>query len=109
MFYLLTILSFLLALRLEEASASPITVMGVARSTFVVRGTTVEKIRGPFAIGGGGVSCITSKRSGKTMPLVRAIRTAKPRCRSENLAACQLFGPFVFTRTARHQESVAGD
>ena len=54
MFYLLTILTFLLALRLEEASASPITVMGVARSTFVVRGTTVEKIRGPFAIGGGG-------------------------------------------------------
>ena len=35
--YLLTIFSLLLTLQLEEASVSPITVMGVARSTFVVR------------------------------------------------------------------------
>ena len=51
---LLTILSFLLALQLEQARTPPITVGRVARSTFIVRRTTIEKIRGPFAFGGGG-------------------------------------------------------
>ena len=55
-------LCLLLALRWDEASALPITVKGVARSTFVVRGstflvlrTTVEKIENSFAIGGRGL------------------------------------------------------
>ena len=54
-FYLLTIFGFLLALQLEEASGSPIRVRGIPRSTFFVRRTTVEKIRDPFAFGGGGL------------------------------------------------------
>ena len=56
-FHLLTIFCYLLALQLEHASASPIIVRGVARSTFVACRTTVENIRDPFAIGGG-VCCM---------------------------------------------------
>ena len=44
-FHLLTIFCFLLALQLEHASASLVTVGRLARSTFVVRRRTVEKIR----------------------------------------------------------------
>ena len=51
---LLTIFSFLLALQLEHASSSPITVGRLVRFTFVVRRTAVEKIRGSFTLGGGG-------------------------------------------------------
>ena len=54
-FYVPNIFSLLLTLQLEEASASPITVMDVARYTFVVRRTTVRKIGNPFAIGAGGL------------------------------------------------------
>ena len=54
-FHLLTILGFLLALKLQQAGASPITVGRMARSTFVVRRTIVEKIKGLFAIGGRGL------------------------------------------------------
>ena len=50
---LLTIFGFLLALQLEQASTSPITVWRVAASALVVRRTTAEKIRDPFTIGGG--------------------------------------------------------
>ena len=55
MFDVLIIFGFLLVLKLEEAGASPITVMGVAGSTFVVPRTTVEKIKDPFAVEGGGL------------------------------------------------------
>ena len=55
MFDVLIIFGFLLVLKLEEAGASPITVMGVARSRFAVPRTTVEKIKDPFAVGGGGL------------------------------------------------------
>ena len=51
MLHLFTILSFWLALQLEQARTSPITVGQVARSTFIVRRMRVEKIRGPFAFG----------------------------------------------------------
>ena len=53
---LLTIFGFLRALQLEHARTSPITVGHVAGSTLIVRKTTVEKIRGPFTFGGGGLS-----------------------------------------------------
>ena len=50
-----TILGFLLPLQLNRARISAITVESVAMSTFVVHRTTEEKIRGPFAIGAGGL------------------------------------------------------
>ena len=56
--HFLTIFGFLRALQLEHAGTSPITVGRVARSTLIVRRKTVEKIRGPFTLGGGGVSVI---------------------------------------------------
>ena len=57
----LTIFSFLLALQLEYASDLPITLGRVARSTLVVRRTTVEKIRDPVTIGGWGcASCVST-------------------------------------------------
>ena len=49
--YLLTIFGFLLALQLEHARTSPITVRRVAGSTLIVRRTTVEKIWGPSTFG----------------------------------------------------------
>ena len=54
-FHSLTIFCYLLALHLVRARPSTITVGRVARSTFAVRMTVVEKIRDPFAIGGGGL------------------------------------------------------
>ena len=62
--HLLTILSFLSGLYFEQARTSPITVGRVARSTFVVRRAIVEKIRGPFAFGGGSSSCVSTAHLG---------------------------------------------
>ena len=54
--HLLTIFFFLRALQLEHARTLPITVRYVEGSTLIVRRTTVEKIEGPFTLGGGGLS-----------------------------------------------------
>ena len=53
-FDLLTIFGLLLPLQLQEAGGSPITVMGVAGSSLVTRGTTVKKIGNPLPLEGGG-------------------------------------------------------
>ena len=52
MFNLLSILAFLLLLKPKEAGGPPITVMGVARSFFVVCGMIAKKIRNSFTIRG---------------------------------------------------------
>ena len=52
--HLLTIFSFLLALQLEQARTTPIKVGRVAGSYLLVRRTAVERIGGPFTVGGGG-------------------------------------------------------
>ena len=52
--HLLIIFGFLRALQLKDARTLPISVGRVAGSTLIVRGTTVEKIWGPFTFGGGG-------------------------------------------------------
>ena len=54
--HLLTIFVFLRALQWEHARTLPITVRYVEGSTLIVRRTTVEKIRGPFTLGGGGLN-----------------------------------------------------
>ena len=54
--HLMTIFSFLLALQLEHASSPATTVGHGAGSILIVRGTTVEKIRSPFAFGRRGVT-----------------------------------------------------
>ena len=54
-FHLFTILGFLLALMLQQASVLSITVGRVARSTCVGCKTTAEKTTSPFVIGGRGL------------------------------------------------------
>ena len=54
--HLLTIFGFLRALQVGHARTLPIIVERVAGSTLIVRRTTVEKIKGPFTLGGGGLS-----------------------------------------------------
>ena len=51
--HLRTIFGILRVFQLEHARISPITVGRVARTTLIVRRTTVQKIRGPFTLGGG--------------------------------------------------------
>ena len=48
MVFSVTILSLLLTLQVKKASASRITLMGVADSPFVVRKTAAEVISSPF-------------------------------------------------------------
>ena len=82
-FYLLTIFSLLLTLKLDEATGSPFIVMGVAGSSFVVRRWTVKKIGNPFAIGERGLlhmlqlpsMSLTRVRLGLRRPPFRIPRT----------------------------------
>ena len=53
--HLLAIFGSPLGLQLKQSSTSPIRVGRAAGSTLIVRRTTVEKITGPFTIGGGGL------------------------------------------------------
>ena len=53
MFHLLAIFTFLCAFQLEHARTLSITLGRVAGSTFIVRRTTVESIRGRFTFQGG--------------------------------------------------------
>ena len=54
--HLLTISGFLRAPQLEHARTSPITVGRLVGSPLIVRRTTVENMRGPFTLVGGGLS-----------------------------------------------------
>ena len=62
--HLLTIFGFLLALQLEQASTSPITVARVAGSMLIFRMTTVEKIGAPLPLEAGSPSYVSTAHCG---------------------------------------------